>query len=138
MNIILGVDVVDIARFARALERVPRLNERLFTAAERELPLASRAARFAAKEAVAKALGAPRGLRWQDVEIPHAGQQPKLELHRTVAKEASNRGVQNWQVSLTHDAGIAIAVVIGVTYTVGLDAGEDRKVYQELESQCRT
>ena len=60
MSIIgVGIDVVDIDRFGQTLERTPRLRERLFTPAERELPLQSLAARFAAKEAAAKALGAP-------------------------------------------------------------------------------
>ena len=59
----IGVDVVDIARFEAALERTPALRERLFTEVERPLATRSLAARFAAKEAVAKALGAPQGLR---------------------------------------------------------------------------
>src|SRR5207245_4844001 len=58
----VGIDVVDVDRFARILSRRPALAERLFTPAERRLPIASLAARFAAKEAVAKALGAPAGL----------------------------------------------------------------------------
>ena len=62
MIIGVGIDVVDIARFGATLERTPQLLERLFTPAERELPLQSLAARFAAKEAVAKALGAPGGM----------------------------------------------------------------------------
>ena len=58
----VGIDVVDIARFGESLQRTPGLRERLFTDAERERPLASLAARFAAKEALAKALGAPSGM----------------------------------------------------------------------------
>ena len=65
----VGIDVVDIARLEQALERTPTLRERLFTPAEATLPLASLAARFAAKEALAKALGAPGGLSWQDAEV---------------------------------------------------------------------
>ena len=57
----VGIDVVDIERFARQVERTPGLLVRLFTEVERGLPVASLAARFAAKEAVAKALGAPAG-----------------------------------------------------------------------------
>ena len=59
----VGIDVVDIARFGETLTRTPAMRDRLFTAAERERPLASLAARFAAKEALAKALGAPDGMR---------------------------------------------------------------------------
>ena len=58
MIIGVGIDVVDIGRFGATLERTPALRERLFTPEERDLPLQSLAARFAAKEAVAKALGA--------------------------------------------------------------------------------
>ena len=62
----VGIDVVDIARFQASLERTPGLLERVFTDAERSLPVASLAARFAAKEAVGKALGNPGQLSWQD------------------------------------------------------------------------
>ena len=65
----IGVDVVDVTRFGETLRRTPALRQRLFTVAERELPLASLAARFAAKEALAKALGAPAGLQWLDCEV---------------------------------------------------------------------
>ena len=64
-----GIDVVDIARFAETLERTPGLRTRLFTEVERGLPMRSLAARFAAKEALAKALGAPVGLLWTDATI---------------------------------------------------------------------
>jgi len=69
MIIGVGIDVVDIARFEQALTRTPRMAVRLFTEGERSLPAHSLAARFAAKEALAKALGAPRGLLWTDAEI---------------------------------------------------------------------
>ena len=62
----VGIDVVDIARFAEALSRTPGLKERLFTDAEQVKPIASLAARFAAKEALAKALSAGKGLPWHD------------------------------------------------------------------------
>ena len=65
----IGVDVADVARLAAALERVPRLRERLFTPGERDLPVRSLAARFAAKEAGAKALRSPGGMSWQDCEV---------------------------------------------------------------------
>ena len=65
----IGIDVVDVERFGQTLERTPALRDRLFTPAEAALPLASLAARFAAKEALAKALGAPAGLQWHDCEI---------------------------------------------------------------------
>ena len=113
MIIGIGIDVVDVARFARQLERAPALRERLFTEPERGLPIASLAARFAAKEAVAKALGAPVGLRWQDVTVVRPdGQQPTLAVSGTVAVRAAELGVTRWHLSLSHDAGIASAMVV--------------------------
>jgi holo-[acyl-carrier protein] synthase len=65
----VGIDVVDVARFGESLDRTPGLRERLFTPGEATHRLASLAARFAAKEAVAKALGAPVGMAWHDAEV---------------------------------------------------------------------
>ena len=65
----IGVDVCDVDRFEAALRRTPGLAERLFTPTEQDRSVASLAARFAAKEALAKALGAPSGLDWQDAEV---------------------------------------------------------------------
>ena len=74
---------------------------------------ASLAARFAAKEALAKALGAPAGLRWRDAEVPPtAGQRPRLVLRNTVASAAAERGITALHLSLSHDAGIASALVV--------------------------
>ncbi|MCU0264679.1 MAG: holo-ACP synthase [Actinomycetia bacterium] len=113
MIVAVGIDVVDVARFGRVLERRPGLVPRLFTAAERDLPLASLAARFAAKEAVAKALGAPEGLAWHDCEVcrDRSGR-PRLELRGTVAAAAAAQGVERWHLSLSHDAGVASAMVV--------------------------
>ena len=109
----VGIDVVDVARFESILARRPRLVERLFAPAERGLAVASLAARFAAKEAVAKALGAPAGLAWQDCEVVSARSgRPSLLLRGTVAAAAADLGIGRWHVSLSHDAGIASAVVV--------------------------
>jgi holo-[acyl-carrier protein] synthase len=109
----VGIDVVDIARFERVLERTPGLLVRLFTPAERGLPPRSLAARFAAKEALAKALGAPAGLAWQDVTVVReASGAPRLEIAGTVAARAGELAVTSLHVSLTHDGGVASAVVI--------------------------
>jgi holo-[acyl-carrier protein] synthase len=109
----VGIDVVDVRRLARALERTPRLAHRLFTDGERDRPVESLAARFAAKEAVAKALGAPGGLRWRDAEVVQAPNgRPALELHGTVAEEAQSQGIRTWHLSLSHDGGVATAVVV--------------------------
>lgn len=115
----VGIDVAAIDRFAAALERTPALKDRLFLRDEMYLPdgerrgVASLAARFAAKEALAKALGAPRGLRWLDAEIVTEGNgRPRLVVRGTVAAAAAELGVRGWHVSLSHDAGVASAVVI--------------------------
>ncbi len=113
MIIGVGVDVVDLERFAESLARTPGLKDRLFTADETDASAASLAATFAAKEAVAKALGAPVGLAWLDVEVRHDDVgRPYLEVTGTVAAAAKKRGVDHWHLSLSHDAGVAIAMVI--------------------------
>jgi holo-[acyl-carrier protein] synthase len=109
----VGVDVVDVSRFGRTAARTPRLLERLFTSDERALPLASLAGRFAAKEAVAKALGSPGDLHWHDVEILRAPSgAPVMTVTGTVAAAADRLGVRRWHLSLSHDAGVAVAMVV--------------------------
>jgi holo-[acyl-carrier protein] synthase len=115
----VGIDVAEIDRFAAALERTPQLADRLFVDSELRLPsgehrgIASLAARFAAKEALAKALGAPDGLRWTDAEvITEDSGRPRLSVRGTVAARAADLGVRSFHVSLSHDAGVASAVVI--------------------------
>ncbi|GGW99218.1 holo-ACP synthase [Streptomyces noursei] len=119
MIIGVGIDVAEIDRFEAALRRTPELAHRLFIETELTLPsgerrgIASLAARFAAKEAVAKALGAPGGLHWTDAEVyVEDSGQPRLRVCGTVAARAAELGVRNWHVSLSHDAGVASAVVI--------------------------
>ena len=81
----VGIDVVEIARFTQALARTPSLAGRLFTEGESGLPAHSLAARFAAKEALAKALGAPRGLLWTDAEVVTSPDgRPHLKVTGTV------------------------------------------------------
>ncbi len=109
----VGIDVVDVARFGQTLERTPGLRTRLFTAHEADRPVASLAARFAAKEALAKALGAPAGLHWVDAEVVTADDgRPHLALSGAVAARAADVGAVHVHVSLSHDAGIASAVVV--------------------------
>ena len=113
MIIGVGIDVVDIGRFGEALERTPSLRVRLFTEQERSRPLASLAARFAAKEALAKALGAPTGMAWLDAEIVNeASGDPRFDIRGSVLARANDLGVEAVHVSLSHDAGIASAVVV--------------------------
>jgi len=109
----LGIDIVEIARFTRALNRTQGLADRLFTEGERGLAMKSLAGRFAAKEALAKALGAPRGLLWTDAEVvTDPVGRPLLKVYGTVAAAAARLGVRHWHVSLSHDGGLATAVVI--------------------------
>ena len=108
----IGVDVVDIARFERQLERTPGLRDRLFVPAERELHPRSLAARFAAKEAVAKVLGAPAGMNWQDCWIGLSPAGPVIQVTGTVLAVAEARGVKRWHLSMSHDGGIATAMVV--------------------------
>ncbi len=109
----IGIDVVDVGRFGQTIDRTPALRDRLFTPAEAVLPLASLAARFAAKEALAKALGAPAGLQWHDCEVvkDHDGR-PAFELRGTVYSRAIALRAHTIHLSLSHDAGIASAMVV--------------------------
>jgi holo-[acyl-carrier protein] synthase len=109
----VGIDVVDVRRFAETLERTPALATRTLTEAERGRSIASQAARFAAKEALAKALGAPAALRWHDAEVvtDDAGR-PWFEVRGTVEKRCADLGVGHIHLSLSHDAGIASAMVV--------------------------
>ncbi|MCZ2404104.1 holo-ACP synthase [Paenarthrobacter sp. Z7-10] len=112
MIIGIGVDVVDVERFGRQLTRTPGLLERLFVPAERTLNTRSLAARFAAKEAVAKTLGAPAGMNWQDCWIGLDEHGPTIQVKDTVAAVARAKGVKRWHLSMSHDAGISTAMVI--------------------------
>ena len=112
----VGVDLIEIARVERALERHPRLVERLFTAAEVEYSAAKGrpgrhlAARFAAKEAAVKAMHLSPGVRLSDIEVV-AGTPPEFRFHRDVAAAAAEQGL-SVRVSLTHDRETAAAVAV--------------------------
>jgi holo-[acyl-carrier protein] synthase len=112
----VGIDLLDVARLERALERRPRLAERVFTDAEREYasgrarPVMHLAARFCAKEAVAKALGLT-GWSFRDVEVVATGAAPELRLSGTVAARAAELGGE-LAISLTHTDEVAGAVAI--------------------------
>ncbi|MGY2873361.1 holo-[acyl-carrier protein] synthase [Marmoricola sp. URHA0025 HA25] len=113
MIIGVGIDVVELVRFEASLARTPALRDKLFTAAEATLPMQSLAARFAAKEALAKALGAPAGLHWHDAEVVSLPSgDPTFELRGTVLARATELGATGTHLSLSHDGGIASAVVI--------------------------
>jgi len=109
----VGTDLVEIDRLGKAMRRTPTLRARLFTPAEAELPLESLAARFAAKEALVKALGAPGGLSWQDAEVVVSDSGlPQLRMTGTVAARADVLGADRAHLSLSHDGGFALAFVV--------------------------
>jgi holo-[acyl-carrier protein] synthase len=115
----IGVDIVDVERFAAVLERTPTFVDRIFTADEsqgkegRRRSAQSLAARFAAKEAVAKVLVRTHGLQWHHCEVAtdeHGN--PSLRLTGTVDAAARALGISRWHLSLSHDGGHAIAYVV--------------------------
>lgn len=109
----IGVDLVDIPRFERALARTPKLLDRLFAPAERGLRPHSLAARYAAKEALIKALGGSDGVRWTDIEIGAEPEgRPVFALSGTTASTVTGRGITALHLSLSHDAGLATAYVV--------------------------
>jgi holo-[acyl-carrier protein] synthase len=119
----VGVDLCEVERLRRTLARTPGFATRVYTDAERETcgrrrdPAEGLAARFAAKEAVLKALG--RGLgacAFRDIEVVRAASgAPSLALHDSAARLAAEHGVTSWHVSLTHTATMAEAVVIALS-----------------------
>ncbi|MCL3778722.1 MULTISPECIES: holo-ACP synthase [unclassified Actinomyces] len=123
MLIAVGTDLVDVARLEDRLKRSPALARRLLTQREHRAARAdSLAARVAAKEAVLKALGSaldaagrevPDGWRMTDVEVvSDPGSPPRLALSGVSARTARELGVTRWHLSLSHDAGLALAFVV--------------------------
>jgi len=120
----IGIDVVEVARIRRQVgkaagsARAGRFLARCFTAGERAYCEARAdrathyAARFAAKEAAMKALGAPAGLRFTEVEVLRQDGAPRLALHGAAARAARRLGAARIHLSLTHDGGMAVAAVI--------------------------
>jgi holo-[acyl-carrier protein] synthase len=110
----IGVDVVDVSRFEASIKRTPNLLERLLTPEEQTVGRPERlAARFAAKEALAKALGVPPGLRWHDCEVQtEPSGAPVFAWGGTVAAAAAALGATRCHLSLTHDGGVAVAYVV--------------------------
>jgi holo-[acyl-carrier protein] synthase len=117
----VGIDSVELERFAAALARTPALVGRLFSEAERAYATARRdpterfAVRFAAKEAVAKALGVGIfAFDYHDVEVVRADRQsaPTLRISGRAEALARTRGIRRWHVSLTHTERTATAIVI--------------------------
>ncbi len=118
-TIAVGVDVVDVPRFALAMSRHPRLVGRLFTDQEQDDARQSPerlAARFAAKEAVLKTLRVGiGGTTWRSIEIQRSADgAPSVHLHGSARALAEDRGVHAMHVSMTHTAQTAAAFVVGL------------------------
>ena len=122
MIVALGLDLVELDRFGKALERSgPRFQERVFTPAEREAAsslgrsMEYLAGRFAAKEAVLKCLGTgwARGVRWRDIEIlSRPSGEPLLSLSGKALQVARKKGIARWRISITHTSRTAAAVAL--------------------------
>ena len=109
----IGIDVVDIVRFERSIERTPALVERLFAESERDRPARSLAARFAAKESLIKALGGHAVIRWHEMRVVQdAVGNPDFELSGGLAAHVRELGIDRVHLSMSHDAGIASAFVV--------------------------
>ncbi|MCU0307384.1 MAG: holo-ACP synthase [Thermoleophilia bacterium] len=113
----VGVDAIEIERIAAALARRPRFAERCFTAQEaaycqgRAFPPQHFAARFAAKEAVGKALGVGM-TRWHEAEVVRGRGAPGVVLHGRLVRRAADLGVTTVHLSITHSRGLAVAVAV--------------------------
>ena len=109
----VGVDLVDISRFERALIRAPRLAQRLFTENEAQASARTLAGRFAAKEALVKALGTPQGLRWSELQVSkNQNGRPVFLASGQSAVTLAQAGVVRLQLSISHDGGLACAFVV--------------------------
>lgn len=116
----IGVDAVDVERFARVLERTPRTRQRLFTVEELAYadtladPMPSLAARFAVREAAMKALGVGLGaFEFHDISVRRSDSgRPCIHQSGRAAELARRCGVERWQVSMSHTDHLAIAYVI--------------------------
>ncbi|MCB5223906.1 MAG: holo-ACP synthase [Candidatus Cloacimonadaceae bacterium] len=121
MTLGIGTDIVKVARIARLLERHPEFIHKVFTASEieycnsRSFPAQSYAARFAAKEAVMKALGTgwDGQVNWRDIEVLNTGEGvPKLKLHGLALERMKALGAENALLSLSHEKEFAVAFVV--------------------------
>ena len=118
----IGTDLVELDRFRRTLHRTPSIVGRLFTDDERayaELrrdPTERLAARFAAKEAVLKAMGAGIGeCRFRDIEVVRAESgAPSVRLHGGAVDLAAEKGVGSWLLTLTHTESLAQAIAVAL------------------------
>jgi holo-[acyl-carrier protein] synthase len=132
MEMAVGVDVIVISRVGKVLAKHPeRFLKRIFTPEEAAFcrgRVHELAARFAAKEAVMKALGTgARGLAWREIEVlPNRRGKPLVYLHGDAKKRGDRIGLRGVDVSLTHEGDLAIAVVVGMSDDAPLNRDEHR------------
>ncbi|BDI23837.1 holo-ACP synthase [Herbiconiux sp. L3-i23] len=113
MIIGVGVDIVDVGRFERSLARTPSLAARLFVDSELGRPVASLAARFAAKEALVKAVGEATGLSWHEIVVESdLHRNPSITVSGGSADAIAARGITSLHLSLSHDGGMACAFLV--------------------------
>ena len=117
----LGVDICEIARMERALARHPTMRDRVFTPEEivycdsKARPAESYAGRFAAREAVIKALGGYRGKRWQDISVTRAPSgAPAIRLEGNAQRRADQLGISEVLITFTHERANAVAFAVAV------------------------
>ncbi len=118
----LGVDICEISRMERALARHPTMRARVFTPEEiaycdgKARPAESFAGRFAAREAVIKALGGYRGRNWQDISVTrHPSGAPAITLAGNAERRAGALGISRVLITFTHEKTNAVAFAVAVT-----------------------
>ena len=147
MTVGLGVDIVEIARMRRVMERTPSFAAKVFTEGERACceskanPTTHYAARFAAKEAVCKALGSGilvDGMRMTDVEVVRDSRgKPAVALHGQAATRAKDQGVLDIPLSLTYTHSVAVANAVAITEASQVERERRRDVKAELAQQFK-
>ncbi len=144
MEMAVGIDVIVISRVAKVLRKHPeRFLARVYTPEEVAFcrgRVPELAARFAAKEAVMKALGTgARGLAWREIEIlPNRRGKPLVYLHGLAHKRGETIGLRAIDVSLTHEGDLAIASVVGMAEDAPIDRAEHReRLVEWLKEQGR-
>lgn len=109
----VGVDMVELARFERAIEKSSEFLTKIFVDSERAGSVESLAGRFAAKEALIKAVGDPSGLKWHEVVVTSDSLgKPSIAATGSSAEFIAERGINSLHLSISHDAGAAIAFVV--------------------------
>lgn len=147
MSVGLGVDIVEVGRMRKILDRTPSFARKVFTEAEQAYcnskanPATHYAARFAAKEAVCKALGTGilvDGMQMTDVEVvrDHRGK-PAVALHGRAKEIAEEQGVLDVPLSLTYTHSVAVANAVAITRASQLEKEKRRDVKAELAQQFK-